>query len=252
MSMGIDAAGERVNRFQSEAHNLSRRAVLSELIIEMFESKDWRDYSNALGRERWRVCEFDYFLIASNISYEDAIKTFSWKEVGREVAKATESDDPRERRTLEKAAAAWHSPGPETLMQRAKRLGWIADSGEQLLKVASERARAYARHGTTMEEHTRTRRARQLKERRTDLDRVIADLVRRLPKEIELRYVIDGIEAYLQKYAKQHRHEEWARDIAKFDGDTKKLAKHWRIKKSAISRRISLLSRRDGKLKRVS
>ena len=125
----MDESGEWVWHFRLEAHNLSKVALLQQLVAQAFEAGHWRNYATGMGRDTWRECEFDYFLIASNIAYTDAADVFTWKDRGRALAAATMSEDPKKRRSLEDASAAWRAPTPETLAQAAARLGWTSATG---------------------------------------------------------------------------------------------------------------------------
>jgi len=245
-SDGLDEAGEWVWHFQLEARNLSKVSLLHKLVIEAFEKGYWRNYKFGTGRETWRECEFDYFLIASDIAYRDASAVFTWKDRGRALAAATMSDDPKKRRSLEQASAAWHSPTPETLEQRATRLGWTSPTGVR--SAAPPRARAFVRHGVTLEKHARQQRQRQLKDRRVELDRVVDTLVERFTDEAALRYVVERLRERLAKVRKVGRppsnRQQWARDNATFKGDVKALASHWGISRQAVEKRQKQLNPR--------
>jgi hypothetical protein len=257
---GFDASGEWVWHFQLEARNLSSVAQLRKLIAEAFTSKDpttglfhWRSYTTGFGHETWRECEFDYFLIASDIAYRDMSEMFTWRDHGRQLADMMKvTDDPARRRTLKEASAAWHSPTMESLAQHAARLGWTSPTGlsvrapaEAWAKV-SKRARAYVRRdGLTNEELAQQQRKRHLKSQRADLDRmvdrVVKTLVQRVPQEAALRYVIDRLRERLPEVRKVEsvaRQQKWARDYATFKGNTAALAKHWDLTRDGAHRRI--------------
>jgi hypothetical protein len=238
---GLDQSGEWVWHFRLEAHNLSKVSLLRQLVVEAFAAGHWRSYATGVGRDTWRECEFDYFLIASDIAYRDAADVFTWKDQGRALAAATMSDDPRKRRPLEQASTAWHSPTPETLAQRAARLGWTSPAGVR--SAAPPRARAFVRHGVTLEKHARQQRQRQLKERRVELDRVVERLVQQLTDEPALRYVVERLRERLAKARKKAGrphgdHQQWAQDVATLKGNVKALAKHWKLGRSATYTRL--------------
>ena len=236
---GLDQSGEWVWHFRLEAHNLSKVSLLRQLVVEAFEAGHWRSYATGMGRDTWRECEFDYFLIASDIAYRDAADVFTWKDQGRALAAATTNDDPRKRRPLEQASTAWHSPTPETLAQRAARLGWTSANG--IRSAAPERARAFVRHGVTPEKHARQQRQRQLKGRRVELDRIVERLMQQLADEPALRYVVERLREHLAKARKgrpQGDRQQWARDIAALKGNVKALAKHWKLGQSATYTRL--------------
>jgi hypothetical protein len=234
---GLDKAGEWVWHFQLEARNLSKVSLLQKLVMEAFEKGYWRKYTFGTGRETWRACEFDYFLIASDIAYADASAVFTWKDRGRALAAATTSADPKKRRPLEQASTAWHSPTPETLAQRAARLGWVSATGVR--SAAPRRARAYVRHGVSMDKHARDIRKQQVRPRREQLDQVIAQIVKRAKDETELRYIIDELQKRVGKRGRPSSdRQQWARDIETFKSNAKTLAKHWNLSQNATYTRI--------------
>jgi hypothetical protein len=251
---GLDASGEWVWHFRLEARNLSKVSLLRKLVVDAFQSNHWRSYTTGIGRDKWRKCEFDYFLIASDIAYLDVSEMFTWKDHGRALAAATMSDDPAKRRSLEEASAAWQSPTMETLAQHARRLGWVLTNGRSVRSAAPARARAYVRHGVTLEKHARQQRQRQVKTRRAELDRVIENLVLRLRDEAALRYVIDRLRERVAKRGRPTKdHQQWARDIATFKGNSKALAKHWGITiQNARMRKRNVKSRFNVPFKKAS
>jgi len=240
---GLDQSGEWVWHFRLEAHNLSKVSLLRQLVVEAFEAGHWRNYATGMGRDTWRASEFDYFLIASDIAYRDAAEVFTWKDQGRALAAATMSDDPKKRRPLEQASAAWHSPTPETLAQRAARLGWTSTIGVR--SAAPERARAFVRHGISMDAHAKETRKQLVRGRRAQLDQVVATLTQRVPDEEGLRYIVDRLRERLAKSPggrpKKER-KQWARDAVTFKRNAVALAKHWGISKQAAHRRLSKLN----------
>jgi len=240
---GLDKAGEWVWHFQLEARNLSKVSLLQKLVMEAFEKGYWRKYTFGTGRETWRACEFDYFLIASDIAYTDASAVFTWKDRGRALAAATTSADPKKRRPLEQASAAWHSPTPETLIQRAARLGWVSAAGVR--SAAPRRAQAYVRHGVSMDKHARDRRKQQVRPRREQLDQVIAQIVKRTKDETELRYIIDELQKRVGKRGRPSGdHQQWARDAVAFKDDRKALMEHWGINRDQVYRRLCMIKSR--------
>ncbi len=234
----LDAHGEWVWHFRMEAHNLSKVSLLRQLVLEAFEAGHWRSYATGTGRDTWRACEFDYFLIASDIAYADAADVFTWKDRGRALAAATMSDDPKKRRTLEQASAAWHSPTPKTLEQRAAGLGWTSATGVR--SAAPPRARAFVRHGLSLEKHAQKQRQRQVRDRRPQLDDLVARLTQR--EEADVRYLVDRLREYLAKLRKigrpQGDRQQWALDVVTFKSNAKALAKHWKLGQNATYTRI--------------
>jgi hypothetical protein len=252
----VDERGQRVINFQSQAHNLSRLALLRDLIADMFESGDWRAYRTALGQQRWRACEFDYFLIASDIAYTDAQKVLTFGRRNVELATATRSDDPKLRRSLEQASKEWLSGTPETLEMRAERLGWMHSRGLRPSPVPA-RARSYAKHGVSRDTHATKTRQQLLKDCRQQLDKLVDDIMRRASDETKLRYVLDRLRERLarsRKHGKDGRpstdHQQWSRDIKTFKGDGKALAKHWNVTQQVVSWRKKQVKSRHNLLSR--
>jgi hypothetical protein len=192
--MKLDANGEHVVRFASEAKNLSRLALLHELIFEIYRSDDWRDYTTALGRQRWREAEFDYFLIANDVARDDAYGVFAWNREGTKVAAALMSDDPKKRRPLDEAAKKYLAPGAEDLRAAAKRLGWVRRDGEgEVLPPLSRHSQEIARDGDAPKKHRPKHRPATAAERRSLMDGVIVKLAKRFHDARELRYLIEQL-----------------------------------------------------------
>ncbi|HEX9520917.1 MAG TPA: hypothetical protein VF940_32640 [Streptosporangiaceae bacterium] len=100
------------------------------------------------------------------------------------------------RRLLEEAAAAWHSPGQETLITRAQRLGWTRSETSRSLRAAPlpPRVRARQVHGMTMDEHAQQTRSHRLSpERRRELDELVRRVRAELAGELERLYVVDQL-----------------------------------------------------------
>ena len=111
LDTGIDENGRFVIDFESKARNLSKIGLLHELIAEMFKSGKWREYQTGTGREKWLECEFDYFLISTEIRYNDACDVFRWTGLGPDLVRATscEPPDSTKRRPIAEASKAWNS-----------------------------------------------------------------------------------------------------------------------------------------------
>src|SRR5262245_40424797 len=121
----LDDAGELVVRFIGEARNLSRLGELTDEVVGIAESGAWRSYRTALGTQEWLECELDYFLISCDLSHEDVSRVLAYTRKGGDLATMMDHEaNSNRRRTLEQASAAWHAPTPETLVERAQRLGW--------------------------------------------------------------------------------------------------------------------------------
>lgn len=193
----VDDAGDRVLRFISAAHNLSRLSELTDEIVSIAKSDAWRRYRTAVGTDQWRACELDYFLISCDLSYDDVSRIMAYTREGAALAPLMDREAPTSRRrALIDAAADWHAPTPETLLERAQRLGWTksATSGDLRVAPVPPRARALQVHGMTMDEHARTSRAKRLsKARRTKLEAVVKRIRGEISDDVERLYVIDRL-----------------------------------------------------------
>jgi hypothetical protein len=196
-----DANWQAVSQFMSELKNASRLAALVDTVVDMYESGQWRRYTDATGAiDEWREREYDYFLIACGAQYGDVQKLLTWDRArAAELAAAMESDDPKRRRPIEDAAAVWRSPTGAPLTELASRQGWTTSTGKLRVSPVPERARTIARHGMTADEHARKRREEMIApNRRRELTRVVSDATAGL-SDLELRYVRDCITAKLAK-----------------------------------------------------
>src|SRR5216683_6601299 len=111
----VDANGERVITFSGRIRNLARIAELTESIIEMAESRAWRDYRTAVGHEQWLDAEFDYFLIACEMQRDDIARVLAWNGESSKLAPLMDREAaPERRRHLDAASARWASHGGET------------------------------------------------------------------------------------------------------------------------------------------
>jgi hypothetical protein len=161
----IDDAGNQVLRFVSAARNLSRLGELTDEVVAIAQSGAWRRYRTAVGVDEWRECELDYFLIACDLRHEDISRIVAYTREGAALAPLMDHDaNSDKRRALEEAAATWHSPGQETFITRAQRLGWTRSETSRSLRAAPLPARVRARqaHGMTMDEHAQQTRAHRL------------------------------------------------------------------------------------------
>jgi hypothetical protein len=137
----LDENGEKVVHFAADVRTLGKIGELADKITEMAESGAWRRYRTAVGTDTWRECEFDYFLIACDLEHDDVYRAIKWHKLGDKTrASMDENAELRKRRPLEQAAAKWHAPTPETLDERAARLGWIKSNGS-VRSALSERQR---------------------------------------------------------------------------------------------------------------
>lgn len=191
----IDANGREVIAFTGEVQNLQRVAELTHSIIEMAESGAWRDYTTAVGHQRWLDAEYDYFLISCQLERDDVARVLAWNAESAKLAPLMDREAPAEkRRPIETAAAEWSSAGAEPLLRRAERLGWIRSGGQMAASPVPRRARTVAATGMTTEELARRSRAERIPaDRRRELDRLAAGVVEAVTDPSERRYVIDRI-----------------------------------------------------------
>ena len=191
----VDAHGQEVIAFTGKVQNLQRVAELTQSIIEMAESEAWRDYTTAVGRQRWLDAEYDYFLISCQLERDDVARVLAWNSESAKLAPLMDREAPSDRRRpFEEAAAEWRGAGTEPMLERAKRLGWINSTGRLAASPIPRRARTVASTGMTMEERARRARAEQIQvDRRRLLDGIAADVTRSVRDARERRYVVDRI-----------------------------------------------------------
>ncbi|MGH3403951.1 MAG: hypothetical protein ACRDRJ_15840 [Streptosporangiaceae bacterium] len=193
----VDESGDVVLKFVSAARNLSRLGELSDEVVSIAKSGAWRKYRTAVGQDEWRECELDYFLIACDLPYDDVSRVLSYTRDGVTLAQMMDRDaEAGQRRSLTDAASGWHSPVPETLIQRAQRLGWTRNATTDSLRAApvSRRARVRQASGVTRDEQARRGRTERLSAaRRRELDMAVKDLRTVLKDETERLYAIDRL-----------------------------------------------------------
>jgi hypothetical protein len=241
-----DPAGDDVLRFAGSVRNLSRVGELTDQIVAMAESGKWRRYRTALGVEKWRECEFDFFLISCDLAWDDVSRVLAWSHKGESLMPFMDpSANSDRRRTLEEAAAAWHAPGPETLVERARRLGWTKGAGAEL-RVPPIPERARLRHaGTTREEKEQAAlRARIPAKRRRELDRLAKQVAEQTMDENEYRYVVERLRrrnAIGRPRQTKAELERWRRDAERLDWNTNKLAERWHVHLRTAQQRVARL-----------
>lgn len=199
----LDEAGKKVQRFISAAHNLTRIGELRSEIVDIAKSGAWRNYRTASGRNKWLECEFDYFLIAAGLEYQDVSRVIATTGESKTLAAMMDrTADSGRRRSLQDASKAWYTPSPETLIERAERLGWKNPSSAKL-KVApvSQRAREQQAYGgMSKEKHARiARRERIPAERRKKLDELATGLRSKVTTGDERWYLIDCLREKLME-----------------------------------------------------
>jgi len=238
----LDQAGEQVVHFMGDVRTLGKIGELADKIIEMAESGAWRRYRTAVGTDSWLECEFDYFLIGCDIAYDDVHRAIKWEKLGEQTRAMMDQDaGPDKRRTLEQAAAKWHAPGPETLVEMAARLGWTTTTGKSRSPLSERQRRKQASGGLTNEEQAREqRRQRVPAKRRRELDQLAGSTLDGLEDDDERRYLLDTMAKQLARKPGRPTgdHEQWAKDIAELDGDTRALAEHWSVPYRTAQTRI--------------
>lgn len=243
----VDEAGDQVLRFVSAARNLSRLGELTDEVVAIAKSGSWRRYRTAVGTDEWRECEFDYFLIACDLQYDDISRIVAYTREGSTMAPLMDRNaNGDKRRPLEEAASAWHSPGQETLISRAQRLGWTRSEASHSLRAAPlpPRVRARQVHGMSMDEHAQQTRARRLNSaRRRELDELVRQLRAQFEGELERLYVIDRLrqperEPRGRPAATNEQRKQWRDDAERFRWDAPKLAEEWGIGRRAAEMRI--------------
>lgn len=251
MAEFTDSPGDDVLRFATAVQNLSRVGELTDQIVAMAESGKWRRYRTALGVEEWRECEYDFFLISCGLAWDDVSRVVAWSRKGETLMPFMDpSANSSRRRTLEEAAAAWHAPGHETLVERARRLGWTKGT-TATLRVPPVPARARVRHdkGMTMDEHARVSRREEIPaKRRQELDSLVERIAEETKDETEYRYLLDALHARLGRGRGRQATtdvdlERWQRDAERLGWDTGRLARHWGVALRAAQARVARLRR---------
>lgn len=241
----VDDAGDQVLRFVSAARNLSRLGELTDEVVSIAQSGAWRRYRTAVGTDEWRECELDYFLIACDLSHEDISRIVAYTREGGALAPLMDRNAGSDkRRTLEEAAGAWHSPGQETLITRAQRLGWTRSEASRSLRAAPlpPRVRARQVHGISMDEHAQQTRADRLSaERRRDLDELVRRVRAELGGDLERLYVVDQLRQSQRRGrpgATEQERKQWHADAERLGWDAGRLAEEWGIGRRAAEIRI--------------
>jgi hypothetical protein len=238
-----DANGRAVLSFAADLANLSRTAALVDEIAEMHESGRWQRYRTAVGVEEWKPCEFDYFLIACDVDYDEISRVLAWNERGKALAPAMMGDDAKRRRPIEVAAASWHSPTGETLLDRAQRKGWTTARGALRRPPIPQRTLTRLRHGVSMDEQARRQRELQIPaKRRRELAQLAGAMTNDLT-DLEVRYVRDQLTAKLAKDGRGRRGldpDQLRRDIDQIGDDIGVLATHWGVSRETARKRLAL------------
>jgi hypothetical protein len=241
----VDEAGDQVLRFVSAARNLSRLGELTDEVVAIAQSGVWRRYRTGPGTDEWRESEFDYFLISCDLRHEDISRIVAYTREGAALAPLMDRNaDSAKRRTLDDAAAAWHSPGQETLIGRAQRLGWTRSEDSRTLRAAPlpPRVRARQTHGMTMDEHAQQTRSHRLSpERRRELDELVRRVRAEIGDDLERLYVLDQLRQSKRRgrpATTEQERKQWLADAERLKWDATRLAEEWGIGRRAAEIRI--------------
>lgn len=241
----VDEAGDQVLRFVSAARNLSRLGELTDEVVSIAQSGAWRRYRTAVGTDEWRECELDYFLIACDLRHEDISRIVAYTREGGTLGPLMDRNaDNDKRRTLEEAATSWHSPGQETLITRAQRLGWTRSEASRSLRAAPlpPRVRARQVHGVSMDEHAQQTRSQRLSpEQRRELDELVRRVRTEFEGDLERLYVVDQLrqsERRGRPGATEQERKQWHTDAERLGWDAARLAQEWGIGRRTAERRI--------------
>jgi hypothetical protein len=235
--------GEQVDRFARAVPNMGRLGELTHATMAMLRSANWRHYRDATGVYQFQPGEFDYFLALQAVDAHDVARFYVTPDERSELASAMDrsrTGQTRYRRSLDAVIAA-HPHAADSLTASWSRHGWTEGK-----HPVGSRAITRAKIGLTFEKRAQERRRRTVRDRRAHLDHLVESIVRRTSNATEIRYVIDE----LRKRTGQRdgrppgNHEQWARDLATFQGNEKALAKHWGITLISVKKRKSILNRR--------
>src|SRR5580700_3356665 len=125
-SKTLGIRGDHVHRFARSIPNLGRLGELTRAIVEMLDSNDWCDYSDATGAYHFEPGEFDYFLALQTVNARDVARLYLTPEQRTQLALAMDrsrTDDAKHRRSLEAVIAA-HPHAKQSLMTYWERFGW--------------------------------------------------------------------------------------------------------------------------------
>jgi len=160
-SKTLGMRGDHVHRFARAIPNLGRLGELTRAIVEMLDSNDWRDYSDATGVYHFEAGEFDYFLALQTVNARDVARLYLTPEERTKVATAMDrarTQEAQYRRPLEEIVAA-HPHVAQNLATYWDRYGW----NETKYPVGA-RAIVRARGGISPEEHARQARIKRLRQ----------------------------------------------------------------------------------------
>lgn len=204
--MAKEGSWDTISKFVSDMRNASRLAAYVDSVVDVYESKEWRKYSDATGLEyEWRASEFDYFLISCGAEYQDVQRLLTWDRAKSvELARAMESDKPAARRPVSTIDKTWRSPSGKTLTDLATQQGWARPTGEFRAAPVPKRALAVARHGATNEELAKRNREQTIPaNRKKELSALVDELVANCEDSTEARFALDSLQAQVRASAKR-------------------------------------------------
>jgi hypothetical protein len=239
MNKLIDENGKRVASFTGKVNNLSRVAELNDAVVEIALSGAWREYKFATGREQWLESEFDYFLIANGLRYEDAQNVFRYNQHSKQVhPMMTATAEADKRRPFKEAAANWNRHNMN-LEERAQELGWLTDSGKLRKPPIGDRSRTQAQHGVSKDELAAKNRVERLTvARRRELDKIAKQLRNDLTTD-ERQYLIDQLKERRGRPRKgDDELAQWREDVERIGRKPAALAKHWGVVRSVAYVRL--------------
>ena len=239
----MDDAGQHVTRFMGDVVNFTRIGELVDETLVMARSQAWRRYITGIGPAEWRQCEFDYFLIACGVPYEDAARVLAWGKAGAEIGAMMKPDaEKRLRRSLEGAGRAYQGAGPESLEARAGRLGWIARTGGMKKPPISSRALSIVNDAKDLETKAAEIRADNMTAtRRRQLDKLAKTIVADVPDMAERRYLIDQIKPSVAKGRPTSTRAQWAQwraEAKAHNYNAAALTQAWGITRMQATRRL--------------
>ena len=245
MSSLLRTRGAHVLKFRTLVPNYGRIGELTQEILEMLRSGDWREYQDATGVYRFRAGEFDYFLAEHAVAASDLPRLYLRVDTSKKIDEKAEllaSMDPqkkneRYRRSSIETVSKAHPYG--SLGRNWALYGW-----DKAKHPIGQRTEIRMRHHMTREQREQHRRRSQVKDRRTTLDAVVAMVMNQTQNEIERRYVIDELRKHRGRGHPQGDHQQWARDAERLKGDAKALAKYWGLTKIATYKRLSIIKAR--------
>lgn len=160
-----EAHGEQVRTFVQAVQAATSVNQLADAVIAIATSGAWQDYVLDGHGAAWLAAEFDYFLIACGVRHADMVEILKGRADAAQLAPLMDQAA-RQRRTLKAASHEWDLPPGVTLVDLARRLGWVTDRGRTRKPPVPRRAR----DGVSREQRAeQTRRGRIGEQRYAEL-----------------------------------------------------------------------------------